>query len=299
MSERTERESEQLTTAAEEPTSAAYLRIDLGPVDESVFRPGISGSPVVAAFGPTSVAVGRTVTWTPVEVSGEAPSPVEKDAAYYDEVRQAVGRGAPTLLLGTSTRSLKRGFAQLVAARGKPGHNQLEFAASLGKFGAMFSEQGLSAEALPIAEESVVTFRNLAQGNPDRYLPGLAKNLNNLGVTYTEQGRSADALALAEESVATFRNLAQDNPARYVPDLAQSLNNLGVTYTEQGRLHEALAVTEESVATFRNLAQDNPDRYLPGLAQSRNNLGVAHSALGRSRESEQVRTTAGRTKQDS
>ena len=42
-------------------------------------------------------------------------SPVVRDDAYYEEVRQAVGRGAPTLLLGTSTRALhaQHGKAQL------------------------------------------------------------------------------------------------------------------------------------------------------------------------------------------
>ena len=43
--------------------------------------------------------------------------PFERDDAYYDEVRHAVGRGAPSVLLGTSTRSLKRGFRKLKTVR--------------------------------------------------------------------------------------------------------------------------------------------------------------------------------------
>jgi hypothetical protein len=39
--------------------------------------------------------------------------PVELDDADYEEVREAIGRGAPTLLLGTSTRSLERSFSKL------------------------------------------------------------------------------------------------------------------------------------------------------------------------------------------
>ena len=38
-----------------------------------------------------------------------------RDAAYYDEVRRAVGRGALSLLLGTSTKSLERSLAKLKA----------------------------------------------------------------------------------------------------------------------------------------------------------------------------------------
>lgn len=40
-------------------------------------------------------------------------APVVRDEAYYAEVLEAVGRGAPTLLLGTSTRSLARSVKRL------------------------------------------------------------------------------------------------------------------------------------------------------------------------------------------
>jgi len=49
--------------------------------------------------------------------AGRAPS------AYYDRVRRAVGRGAPTALVGTSTRSLERSLAKLMAVQqGKSTH---------------------------------------------------------------------------------------------------------------------------------------------------------------------------------
>ena len=37
----------------------------------------------------------------------------ERDDAYYEEVQRAVGRGAPSVLLGTSTRSLERNLEKL------------------------------------------------------------------------------------------------------------------------------------------------------------------------------------------
>jgi hypothetical protein len=43
--------------------------------------------------------------------------PLERDDAYYDEVRQAVGRGAPSVLLGTSTRSLEANVRKIEAAQ--------------------------------------------------------------------------------------------------------------------------------------------------------------------------------------
>ena len=43
----------------------------------------------------------------------ERDTPVQIDDAYYDEVGKAVGRGTPSVLLGTSTRSLKRHLTKL------------------------------------------------------------------------------------------------------------------------------------------------------------------------------------------
>jgi hypothetical protein len=46
-----------------------------------------------------------------------ASAPTRMDDAYYDEVRRAVGRGAPSLLVGTSTKSLERSLAKLRAVQ--------------------------------------------------------------------------------------------------------------------------------------------------------------------------------------
>lgn len=54
----------------------------------------------------------------------ELDEPVERDDAYYDEVRQAVGRGAPSVLLGTSTKSLDRSLEKLRTVHGASGASQ-------------------------------------------------------------------------------------------------------------------------------------------------------------------------------
>ena len=46
---------------------------------------------------------------------GESAS--EGDAAYDDELRESLGRGSPSVLFGTSARSLARGLAKLKAAQ--------------------------------------------------------------------------------------------------------------------------------------------------------------------------------------
>lgn len=58
-----------------------------------------------------------------VETTAAAPSDpesnvtVDRDDSYYDEVRRAVGRGAPTVLLGTSTKSLEANIRKIRAAQ--------------------------------------------------------------------------------------------------------------------------------------------------------------------------------------
>jgi hypothetical protein len=42
---------------------------------------------------------------------------VRDESEHADEILEAVGRGAPTILLGTSTKSLRRSIQRLFAAR--------------------------------------------------------------------------------------------------------------------------------------------------------------------------------------
>ena len=55
-------------------------------------------------------------------------------------------------------------------------------AASLSNLGIWFSELGRPVEALPVAEEAVAIYRELAAAYPDRYRPELATSLSNLGL---------------------------------------------------------------------------------------------------------------------
>lgn len=58
--------------------------------------------------------------------------PLERDDAYYDEVRQAVGRGTPSVLLGTSTKSLERSLEKLWVVHGASGASQTASRPSIG-----------------------------------------------------------------------------------------------------------------------------------------------------------------------
>jgi antitoxin (DNA-binding transcriptional repressor) of toxin-antitoxin stability system len=53
---------------------------------------------------------GRAIAMIVPPEEGEA---VRRDAGYWDEVERAVGTGTLSLLLGTSTRSLRKNLARL------------------------------------------------------------------------------------------------------------------------------------------------------------------------------------------
>jgi len=151
----------------------------------------------------------------------------------------------------------------------------------LTNLGVRLSDLGRPFEALPVTEEAVALYRQLAASGPERYRPDLAAALTSLGLRLSDVGRPIEALAVTEESVAIRRELAAANADRYRPGLARSLDSLGVRLSELKRSASALTVEHEAVAIYRELAAASPHRYRPDLASALIDLGVALSALGR------------------
>jgi tetratricopeptide (TPR) repeat protein len=60
--------------------------------------------------------------------------------------------------------------------------------------------------------------RDLAQGNPQAYLPDMATTLNHLGVLYSNTQRLREAADAYTEALQTYRNLAKANQQSYLPE---------------------------------------------------------------------------------
>ena len=67
------------------------------------------------------------------------------------------------------------------------------------------SDGGRREEALPVTEEAVAIYRELAAAYPDRYRPDLARSLSNLGAWFSALGRPAEALPAEREVVEAYR----------------------------------------------------------------------------------------------
>jgi len=82
-------------------------------------------------------------------------------------------------------------------------------------------------EARQEYEEALRIRRELAQKNPETYLPDLAWTLHNLGLLDYSQKRVEEARQEYQEGLKIYRELAQKDPQTYLPYVAMTLYNLG------------------------------------------------------------------------
>jgi tetratricopeptide (TPR) repeat protein len=106
---------------------------------------------------------------------------------------------------------------------------------------------GRREEALAATREAVEICRQLAQTNPQAFLPDLATTLNNLGSDLSALGLREEALAATREAVEICRQLAQANPQAFLPDLARSLGAHGTVLLGLDRPTEAAAAFAEGL----------------------------------------------------
>ncbi len=144
------------------------------------------------------------------------------------------------------------------------------------------SAMGQRAEALASIAEAVRIRRELAEANPDAFLPDLAVAEQSSHMQ-SEMGQRAEALASIAEAVRIRRALAEANPMLSAR-LAMSLNNQANMQSEMGQRAEALASIAEAVRHYRALAEANPDAFLPDLAMSLNNQANMQSEMGQRAE---------------
>src|SRR6516225_9389967 len=91
------------------------------------------------------------------------------------------------------------------------------------------SDQYRMEEARKEHEEALKTYRELAQKEPETYLPEVAQTLNDLGILDSAQNRPEEARKAFAEALKIYRSLAHKNPENYLAEVGQMLNNLGLS----------------------------------------------------------------------
>jgi hypothetical protein len=101
----------------------------------------------------------------------------------------------PTVILAPAAAALVQRILRLLPPATAPAVR----AYWLDSLGVRFSELGRPAQALPVTEEAVTLYGDLAAASPDRYRPDLANSLTNLSEQLAALGRKSDADAVRDE----------------------------------------------------------------------------------------------------
>ena len=74
-------------------------------------------------------------------------------------------------------------------------------------------------EARKALEETLKTYRDLAEKNRETYLPDVALALNNLGILYSDQHQTEEARRAFEEALKIYEAYAKQNPEQFSSDV--------------------------------------------------------------------------------
>lgn len=123
-------------------------------------------------------------------------------------------------------------------------------------------------------EQALAMRRELAQYNPNTYLPDMAVTLNNLGNLDRMENKPEEARKDYEEGVEIHERLARQNLDPYPSDRAQALVNLGFLEVTMQQNDRAFVRFQSALEIYEQLAQSNPEQYLPQVAETLNGLAV-------------------------
>jgi tetratricopeptide (TPR) repeat protein len=158
----------------------------------------------------------------------------------------------------------------------------------------MLGARDLLAESLAAEEESMATFRKLADAQPEvhRFQDLLAIQHNNIASSYWGLGQQDAAIASVRRAVAIWRKAADANPAvtGVANDLAFGLNHLADDLIAVGRSAEALEWLFEARSIFRRLVAADSGAQAPArnLAGNYTRTGMALARMGMWREAEEA-----------
>ena len=131
--------------------------------------------------------------------------------------------------------------------------------------------------------------RQLAEDNPEEYLPDVAMTLNNMGNLHAQVGHPDKALKHYEEALGIYQELSDTHPDAYLPDLARTLNNMGVLHDDMGHPDEALKNYEEALGIRREFYGRYPSAHARDLLGLLGNAILAYEKLGMAEKAAECR----------
>ena len=92
-------------------------------------------------------------------------------------------------------------------------------ATTLNNLGALDHAQNRWQEARKALDETLKTYRELAEKNPETYLPDVALALNNFGILFSSQHQTEEVRRAFEEALKIYETYAKQNPEQFSSDV--------------------------------------------------------------------------------
>jgi tetratricopeptide (TPR) repeat protein len=177
----------------------------------------------------------------------------------------------------------RRHFERALELRqsGPQGASLWDKARTLNNLGNLDRMEGRTDAARADDEAAIAIYRQLAQQNPEVYLPYLAVTLNNLAAVERRQNQLEEARRDYEQSLEINRQLAARNPDKYLANVAMVLNEYGLLDATQNRMDSARQRYQEALQINRQLAQQNPAVYSSQLAMTLENFALLDAFQGK------------------
>ena len=116
-------------------------------------------------------------------------------------------------------------------------------------------------EAVQLYLEVLRIRRQLAESNPDAYMPDVATTLNNLASLQSDLGHYDEAEKNYQEALRIRRQLADSTPDAYMPYVAMTLWNLALSQNEQKKYKEEKRTWAKALEAFEWLEQHSERSY--------------------------------------
>ena len=177
----------------------------------------------------------------------------------------------------------RRHFERALELRqsGPQGASLWDKARTLNNLGNLDRMEGRMDAARADDEAAIAIYRQLAQQNPEVYLPYLAVTLSNLASVERRQNQLDEARKNYEQSLELNRQLAARNPDKYLANVAMVLNEYGLLDASQNRMDSARQRYAEALQINRQMAQQNPAVYSSQLAMTLENFALLDAFQGK------------------
>ena len=111
------------------------------------------------------------------------------------------------------------------------------------------------------SEEALQIFRDLAQKNPEAYLPDVATTLSNLGVLNRDQKQMEEARKEFGRDVADSPGTGAEKPGSLSAGRGGDAQQHRVLCRKQNRTQEAKQAYEQALQIYEVIAKQDPQRF--------------------------------------